>query len=154
MGKGGAGGSKIHQAVHPVAQLDLQEKRTEDAAAIAGKAVAMNPLEFPELYFLYAAANYNLKHFDLAETNARRATELDSSHEVPRAEVLLGTVLIAKGDRAAPWNISASIWRLPRGRPTPSKSSAPSRSWRRPAGRRSKLGQAYLPCTSFMTPDA
>jgi len=83
-----------------LAQLDLQEKRTEEAAAIAGKAVAMNPQEFPELYFLYAAANYNLKHFDLAETNARRATELDNAHEVPRAEVLLGTVLIAKGDRA------------------------------------------------------
>jgi len=83
-----------------LAQLDLAEKRTEDAAAIAGKAVAMNPLEFPELYFLNAVANYNLKHFDVAEVSARRATELDKDHEIPRAEVLLGTVLIAKGDRA------------------------------------------------------
>jgi tetratricopeptide (TPR) repeat protein len=83
-----------------LAQLDLQEKRTEDAAAIAGKGVALNPQEFPDLYFLYAAANFNLKHFDLAEANARRATELDKDHEVPRAEVLLATVLIAKGDRA------------------------------------------------------
>ena len=66
----------------------------------AGKAVAMNPLEFPELYFVYAAANFNLKHLDVAETNARRATDLDKNHEVPRAEVLLGSVLIAKGDRA------------------------------------------------------
>lgn len=83
-----------------LAMLDLQEKRTEDAAAIAGKAVAMNPLEFPELYFYYAAANYNLKHLDLAETNARRATELDTAHEIPRAELLLGSVLVAKGDRS------------------------------------------------------
>jgi len=67
-----------------LAQLDLQEKRTEDAAAIAGKGVALNPQEFPDLYFLYAAANFNLKHFDLAEANARRATELDKDHEVPR----------------------------------------------------------------------
>jgi tetratricopeptide (TPR) repeat protein len=80
--------------------LALAEKRTEDAVTIGGKAVAMNPLEFPELYFYYAAANYNLKHLDLAETNARRATELDNSHEIPRAELLLGSVLIAKGDRA------------------------------------------------------
>ncbi len=80
--------------------LDLAEKHPEDAVAIAGKAVAMNPLEFPELYFYYAVANYSLKHFDLAEANARRATELDSAHEIPRAEVLLATVLIAKGDRS------------------------------------------------------
>jgi len=80
--------------------LDLAEKKPEDAAAIAGKAVAMNPLEFPELYFYYAVANYSLKRLDLAETNARRATELDASHEVPRAELLLGSLLAAKGDRA------------------------------------------------------
>jgi tetratricopeptide (TPR) repeat protein len=81
-------------------QLDLAEKRTEDAATIAGRAVALNPQEFPDLYFYYGVANYNLKHYDLAEQGARRATELDSSHEFPRAELLLGTVLIAKRDRA------------------------------------------------------
>ncbi len=82
-----------------LARLDMVEKHPEDAIAIAGKAVAMNPLEFPELYFVYAAANFNLKHLDLAEANARRATELDKNHEVPRAELLLGSALIAKGDR-------------------------------------------------------
>jgi tetratricopeptide (TPR) repeat protein len=80
--------------------LNLEEKRPEDAITIGGKAVAMNPLEFPELYFYYAVANYNLKHLDLAETNARRATDLDKSHEIPRAELLLGSVLVAKGDRS------------------------------------------------------
>jgi tetratricopeptide (TPR) repeat protein len=80
--------------------LDLAEKRPEDAITIGGKAVAMNPLEFPQLYFFYAVANFNLKHLDVAETNARRATELDSAHEVPQAELLLGSVLAAKSDRA------------------------------------------------------
>ena len=80
--------------------LDLQEKKPEDAIAIGGKAVAMNPLEFPELYFYFAAANFNLKHMDVAEVNARRATDLDKEHEIPRAELLLGSVLAAKGDRA------------------------------------------------------
>jgi tetratricopeptide (TPR) repeat protein len=80
--------------------LDLEEKKPQDAVAIGGKAVAMNPLEFPQLYFYYAAANYNLKHLDVAEVNARRATELDNAHEIPRAELLLASVLIAKGDRS------------------------------------------------------
>jgi len=80
--------------------LDLEEKRTEDAAAIAARAVALNPLEFPELYFFYAMANFNLKHFDLAEANARRAIDVDSDHEVPRAQLLLASVLVAKGNRS------------------------------------------------------
>ena len=83
-----------------LAMLDMQEKRMEDAVTIAGRAVAMNPLEFPGLYFYYAAANFNLKRYDLAETNARRATELDHAHEIPRCELLLGSVLAAKGDRS------------------------------------------------------
>jgi tetratricopeptide (TPR) repeat protein len=80
--------------------LNLQEKRPEDAVAIGARAVAMNPQEFPQLYFYYAVANFNLKHMDVAETSARRATELDNAHEIPRAELLLGSVLVAKGDRA------------------------------------------------------
>lgn len=79
--------------------LNLQEKKPEAAAEIAGKAVAMNPLEFPDLYFYNAVANFDLKRLDVAEKSARRATELDAAHEIPRAELLLGSVLIAKGDR-------------------------------------------------------
>jgi tetratricopeptide (TPR) repeat protein len=79
--------------------LDLEEKRPEDAVTIGGRAVAMNPLEFPELYYYFAAANFNLKQYEVAEANARRAVDLDKDHEVPRAELLLGTVLIAKHDR-------------------------------------------------------
>jgi tetratricopeptide (TPR) repeat protein len=83
-----------------LAKLALDEKRMEDAVNIGGRGVALNPLEFPELYFYYAAANYNLKRFDLAKTNAQRAVDLDSAHEIPRAEVLLAASLIAKGDRS------------------------------------------------------
>lgn len=79
--------------------LDLEEKKPEDAVTIGGRAVAMNPLEFPELYYFYGAANYTLKHYDIAEQNFRRAIELDSAHDVPRAELLLGSVLIARRDR-------------------------------------------------------
>jgi tetratricopeptide (TPR) repeat protein len=80
--------------------LNIEEKRTEDAVTIADRAIALNPQEFPELYFYHAVANFNLKRFNVAETSARRATELDSAHEIPRSELLLGTTLIAKGDRA------------------------------------------------------
>jgi tetratricopeptide (TPR) repeat protein len=80
-------------------QLALDEKRMEDAISIGGRGVALNPQEFPELYFYYAAANYNLKRFEPAESNVRRAIDLDIAREIPRAELLLGAVLIGKGNR-------------------------------------------------------
>ena len=83
-----------------LAGLDLTQKRNEDAAAIAGRAVAMNPLEFPQLYFYFAVANFNLKHYEVAEKNAKRAIDVDTDHEVPRAQVLLATLLAARGDRS------------------------------------------------------
>ncbi len=83
-----------------LARLDLAEKRPEDAEAITTRAMEMKPTEFPAIYFYHAVANFNLKHLDIAETSARRAIELDSEHEVPRAEYLLGSILAAKGDRA------------------------------------------------------
>ncbi len=80
-------------------RLDLEEKRMEDAASLAERALAMNPIEFPAIYFYDAAANYNLKRLAAAEKSVRRAIDLDTRHEIPRAEVLLGSVLAAEGDR-------------------------------------------------------
>jgi len=100
MEKAVAADPKYIKAYVQLAMLDLNEKKVEDAAAIAGQAVAMHPLESPQLYFYNAVANFNLKHLDVAEFSARRATELDTAHETPRAELLLGKILAAKGDRS------------------------------------------------------
>ncbi len=83
-----------------LARMDLQEKRNDDALAITDSAIKQNPLEFPGVYFYNAVANFNLKRLDVAEKSARRAVELDSTHEIPRAEDLLGTILAHEGDRA------------------------------------------------------
>lgn len=83
-----------------LARLDLQEKKPEDAAAITDKALALNSVEFPGLYFYNAVAHFNLGQLDQAEKSARRAISLDHDHEVPRAEDLLGNILAARGDRA------------------------------------------------------
>jgi len=82
-----------------LARMAIVENRSQDASEIAEKALAQNPLEFPAIYFYYAVAQHTLGHQDVAEKFALRATELDSMHEVPRAEFLLGTLLDARGDR-------------------------------------------------------
>ena len=90
---------KYIKAYLQLTRLALEEKRMEEAAGFAERALAMNPIEFPAIYFYDAAANYNLRRLDQAEKSVRRAIDLDSHHQIPRAEVLLGSVLAAKGDR-------------------------------------------------------
>lgn len=83
-----------------LARLALSEGRIEDAGHITTRALALNPVEFPGLYYYDAVVDLRLKRLDDAERSARRAVELDANHEIPLAESLLGTVLAAKGDRS------------------------------------------------------
>ena len=83
-----------------LARLALSEGRIEDAGRITTRALALNPVEFPGLYYYDAVVDLRLKKLGDAEKSARRAIDLDSNHEVPLAESLLGTLLAAKGDRA------------------------------------------------------
>lgn len=89
---------KYIKAYVQLTRLDLEEKRAEDAANLAERSMAMNPVEFPSISY-DAAANYNLKRFAAAEKSVRRAIDLDTNHEIPRAEVLLASSLAAQGDR-------------------------------------------------------
>ncbi len=82
-----------------LAKQALDEGRNQDALRIADHGVALNPVEFPGIYYYDAVANYNLKHLDAAEKLALRAIKLDFPREIPLAESLLGSVLAAKGDR-------------------------------------------------------
>jgi tetratricopeptide (TPR) repeat protein len=82
-----------------LARMALAEGRSEDASHLAERAMDVNSLEFPAIFFYHAVANLNLHHLDVAEKSARRAVELDTNHEIPRAENLLGTLLAARGDR-------------------------------------------------------
>jgi tetratricopeptide (TPR) repeat protein len=79
-------------------RLAVAGKSMEDAAAFGDRAMQMDPVEFPGIYYYDAVANYELKHADVAERAVRRAIEIDKAHEYPAAEALLGKVLADKGD--------------------------------------------------------
>lgn len=81
-------------------RMAIVEKRNQDASDLAERALAQNPVEFPAIYFYYAVAQHVLGHQDVAEKFATRAIELDTEHEYPRAEYMLASLLVAKGDRA------------------------------------------------------
>ena len=79
-------------------RMAVNEKRMEDAAALGERAMQLNPVEFPGIFYYDAEANYKLKHLDAAEKTAQRAFELDTTHQYPGAEFLLGMILADKGD--------------------------------------------------------
>jgi len=75
------------------------QSRWEDAARYLDQAVKLDPMDSSMAWYFSAMANYNLGHFDLAERSIRAEMKLDGGKN-PRAEYLLGLVLIARKDMA------------------------------------------------------
>jgi tetratricopeptide (TPR) repeat protein len=82
-----------------LAQLSVREGKMEDAAGITGRALEVRYTQSVPVYFYHAVANLALGRLELAEKSARKAVELDPEHEVPKAELLLGTILAGEGNR-------------------------------------------------------
>jgi tetratricopeptide (TPR) repeat protein len=80
-----------------LARLDLDGGKNQEASVLTTKAVSLNPGNVPLLYFYDAMASVRLTRMDDAERSARRAVEIDSKNQVPRAEYLLGMILATKG---------------------------------------------------------
>ena len=89
--------------VKPLAQLARLEAERGDWDAVVDvfeRAVRLNPVEFPGLYYYHAAALFNRRLMLDAEKNARQCTELDTRNEYPRAWLLLGRALAGQRDVA------------------------------------------------------
>jgi tetratricopeptide (TPR) repeat protein len=80
--------------------LSAQQQNWEDSARYLDRAVKLDPIDFPQAWYADAVADYNLKRYDAAEASAREAIKLDPKHVNPRADYLLGLVLIAKKNYA------------------------------------------------------
>jgi tetratricopeptide (TPR) repeat protein len=90
---------KFAPAWAQLARLAADEGLAQDALAAAERALQLDATGFPAVYASQAVADLALKRLDAAEKSARRAVELDTFHEIPLAERVLGSVLAAKGDR-------------------------------------------------------
>jgi tetratricopeptide (TPR) repeat protein len=92
---------KYIKAYVQLARMLATEGKNQEVLEITAKAFQYNPLEFPAIYFYDAVANYNLRQYDAALKSAERAAQLDTDHEIPRAENLVGTIYAIKGDYPA-----------------------------------------------------
>jgi tetratricopeptide (TPR) repeat protein len=87
--------------VAPYIELGLlaaKDANWQESAKYLDRAVALDPVDFPQAWYADAVANYNLKQYDAAEKSAREAVKLDPRHANPRSDYLLGLVLAEKKD--------------------------------------------------------
>jgi len=83
-----------------LARLAALEKKWEEVAELTDRALALNPLDIPDGFFLNSLAYYNLKNLDAAERSARKAQRLDSLHRLPLGHLILASILQHKQDFA------------------------------------------------------
>lgn len=79
-------------------QLAVNERNWEQIAERSDTVLKLNPFNYPQIWYMNGAANYNLKKLDVAERSTREALKLDANHSNPRISRLLGIILIDKGD--------------------------------------------------------
>jgi len=84
-----------------VYMLAAKDAQWQDVADTTDRVLRLNPYDFPSAYYMSAVANFQLKHFDVAEKSAREATKLTGAQTEPRAHYVLGVILANKGDFTA-----------------------------------------------------
>jgi tetratricopeptide (TPR) repeat protein len=83
-----------------LARLAGVEQRWKIVEQITDHAITLDPLDFPEAYYLNSLACYRLKIFNAAEKSARRVLLLDPLHRFSAAYLVLAEVLEQKHDIA------------------------------------------------------
>lgn len=92
--------SKLVAPYLELGMMSAREQNWQDSAQYLDKAVQLDPVDFPQAWYVDAVANFNLKKLEPAEKSAREAVKLDPQHRNPRADYLLGLVLMEKRDYA------------------------------------------------------
>src|SRR5580658_2929468 len=78
--------------------IAFDEHKWEEAARYLDEAVRLEPLNSPLPWYFDAAANYELRRFEIAERSIRTAISLNHQGTSMPADYLLGIILIARHD--------------------------------------------------------
>lgn len=81
-----------------LSQLAFQNKQWPEVVDSTNKLLSLNPVDFPNAYFLNGVANYYQRNWDGAEKIVRQGIKMDAAHRVPKLQYLLGMTLLQKGD--------------------------------------------------------
>lgn len=92
--------SKFVSPYEELAQLAARDHQWQEVVATTDQLLKLNPVSFPQDWLLSAVGNFYLQNLDAAEKSARRGLELDTQHQIPKLEYLLGLVLAQKQNYA------------------------------------------------------
>jgi tetratricopeptide (TPR) repeat protein len=81
-----------------LSRMALGAKNWRELADVTGRAVKLDPFDYPQEFFLNSVANYNLRNMDAAEKSALEAEKLDTEHRYPQVSHLLGVILAQRQD--------------------------------------------------------
>ena len=76
-----------------LAQLAGMERKWQEVADITDRALALDPVDFPEGYLFNSMAYYNLKKLDAAERSALKVQRLDGTNRFPESHLILANIL-------------------------------------------------------------
>ncbi|MDE3167561.1 MAG: tetratricopeptide repeat protein, partial [Acidobacteriota bacterium] len=86
-----------------ISLLDVQAKRWQDVADITGKAVKLDPFDYPQAYMFNSVANFNLRNLPEAEKSGLEAERLDTRKKLPTVQQVLGLISAERKD----WDAAA-----------------------------------------------
>lgn len=90
--------SKYVNPYDQLARMAAQAGNWQEAADFSKKAIGLNSVEFPSSLWYNALASYQLKNAKDAERSVRDLLKLDTRHNYPQAENLMGQLLLDQGD--------------------------------------------------------
>jgi tetratricopeptide (TPR) repeat protein len=76
--------------------LESREKKWKEVADITDKALSLDPVSFPDAYFLNSLANYNLGNIAVAERRAQIQLRLDPMHAHPQIYLVMANIAARK----------------------------------------------------------
>jgi tetratricopeptide (TPR) repeat protein len=91
----GADGKLVGPYVE-LGEMAARGRKWPDAALYLDRALQLDPVDYPRLWFEDAVADYHVQQFDRAERNAREALKLPPAIRDPRADAVLGLILKSK----------------------------------------------------------
>jgi len=81
--------------------LGAKDQKWPEVAEMTDKVMHLNPYDFPSAFYFNGIANLQLNKLDIAEKSMREAVKLDTRHENPRSNYVLGIILAQKQDYTA-----------------------------------------------------
>lgn len=87
--------------VQPYVQMALmyaRENKWQECADLSGKAIRLNPYDYPQAYFFNAVAHLNTQNLDAAEKSAREGLKSEGGKKIAKMHHVLGIVLAQKND--------------------------------------------------------